>query len=128
MAKKSPHSICRWTFNAGKGGFVPGDMRPAWNSQNFTTVDMIELVAKTIRPRLPGHIELGIELHYDSEVDDRNAKAVAKALVNNGLYLAMVTPAHTATSRTAGSRRSTRESARLPKTWAGARWTSPMDR
>ncbi len=92
MAKKSPHSICRWTFNAGKGGFVPGDMRPAWNSQNFTTVDMIELVAKTIRPRLPGHIELGIELHYDSEVDDRNAKAVAKALVNNGLYLAMVTP------------------------------------
>ena len=21
---KSLHSICRWTFNAGKGGFVPG--------------------------------------------------------------------------------------------------------
>lgn len=92
MAKKSLHSICRWTFNAGKGGFVPGDMRPAWNSQSFTTVDMIELVAKTIRPRLPGHIELGIELHYDSEVDDKNVRAVAKALVNNGLYLAMVTP------------------------------------
>ena len=92
MAKKSLHSICRWTFNAGKGGFVPGDMRPAWNSQNFTTVDMIELTAKVIRPRLPGNIELGIELHYDAEVDDKNAKAVARALVNNGLYLAMITP------------------------------------
>jgi xylose isomerase len=28
MSQKSYHSICRWTFNAGKGGFVPGDMRP----------------------------------------------------------------------------------------------------
>jgi hypothetical protein len=26
MAKKSSHSICRWTFNPGKGGFVPADM------------------------------------------------------------------------------------------------------
>jgi xylose isomerase len=92
MAKKSLHSICRWTFNAGKGGFVPADMRPAWSSQTFTTVDMIELVAKQIRPRLPDNIELGIELHYDSEVNDKNARAVARALVNNGLYLAMITP------------------------------------
>ncbi|MBP8304005.1 MAG: xylose isomerase [Phycisphaerae bacterium] len=92
MAKKSLHSICRWTFNAGKGGFVPGDMRPAWSSDHFTTADMIELVAEKIRPRLPDHIELGIELHYDSEVDDKNARAVARALVNNGLYLAMITP------------------------------------
>jgi len=92
MAEKSLHSICRWTFNAGKGGFVPADMRPAWSSQKFTTVDMIELVARTIRPRLPDHIELGIELHYDSEVDDGSARAVADALRENGLYLAMITP------------------------------------
>ncbi len=30
MAEKSLHSICRWTFNPGKGGFVPADMRPEW--------------------------------------------------------------------------------------------------
>ena len=41
--EKSLHSICRWTFNAGKGGFVPSDMRPEWDSQKFTTVDMIKL-------------------------------------------------------------------------------------
>jgi xylose isomerase len=29
---KSLHSICRWTFNAGRGGFVSDDMRPEWNS------------------------------------------------------------------------------------------------
>jgi len=92
MAKTSLHSICRWTFNAGKGGFVPSDMRPEWDSASFTTVDMIELVAKKIRPRLPDHVELGIELHYDSEVNDENAEAVANALVDNGLYLAMITP------------------------------------
>ena len=28
MAGKSLHRICRWTFNPGKGGFVPGDLRP----------------------------------------------------------------------------------------------------
>jgi xylose isomerase len=40
---KSLHSICRWTFNAGKGGFVPDDMRPEWNSKNLNTVDIIKL-------------------------------------------------------------------------------------
>ena len=33
---KSLHSICRWTFNAGKGGFVPDDMRPEWNYKNLS--------------------------------------------------------------------------------------------
>jgi xylose isomerase len=92
MAKKSLHSICRWTFNAGKGGFVPGDIRPEWAGSRFGSPDMIELVAKKIRPRLPRNIELGIELHYDAEVDDKNAAAVADALVSNKLYLAMITP------------------------------------
>jgi len=92
MAKKSLHSICRWTFNAGKGGFVPADIRPVWAGGRFGTPEMIELVAKRIRPRLPKNVELGIEMHYDAEVDDNNAAAVADALVSNKLYLAMITP------------------------------------
>ncbi len=92
MAKKSLHSICRWTFNAGKGGFVPADIRPEWAGGRFGTPEMIELVAKNIRPRLPNSVELGIEMHYDAEVDDKNAAAVADALVSNKLYLAMITP------------------------------------
>ncbi len=95
MARESFHSICRWTFNPGKGGFVPGDMRPEWGG-SFRTPEMIELVAKRIRPRVPDHVVLGIEMHYDAEVDDANAAAVADALVGNKLYLAMITPgAHT---------------------------------
>ena len=95
MAGESLHSICRWTFNPGKGGFVPGDMRPEWGG-SFGTPEMIELVAKRIRPRIPDNVVLGIEMHYDAEVDDNNAAAVADALVSNKLYLAMITPgAHT---------------------------------
>jgi xylose isomerase len=95
MASESLHSICRWTFNPGKGGFVPGDMRPEWGG-SFGTPEMIELVAKRIRPRMPEHVVLGIEMHYDAEVNDANATAVADALVSNRLYLAMITPgAHT---------------------------------
>jgi xylose isomerase len=91
MARESLHSICRWTFNPGKGGFVPGDMRPEWGG-SFGTPEMIELVGKHIRPRMPRHVVLGIEMHYDAEVDDANATAVADALVSNKLYLAMITP------------------------------------
>jgi len=95
-AEKSLHSICRWTFNPGKGGFVPADMRPEWGGEDFGTPEMIKLVADKIRPRIPDNIVLGIEMHYDAEVDDKNAAAVADALVDNGLYLAMITPgAHT---------------------------------
>ncbi len=91
MAEKSLHSICRWTFNPGKGGFVPGDMRPEWG-KGFGTPEMIELVAKKIRPRMPKNVELGLEVHYDSEVDDKSAPAVADALVANKIHLAMLTP------------------------------------
>jgi len=70
-------------------------MRPEWGGR-FGTPEMIELVAKRLRPRLPEHVVLGIEMHYDAEVDDANAAAVADALVSNKLYLAMITPgAHT---------------------------------
>ncbi len=91
MAEKSLHSICRWTFNPGKGGFVPGDMRPEWGGK-FGTPEMVKLVADKIAPRIPDNVELGIEMHYDAEVDDDNAAAVADALVDSGLYLAMITP------------------------------------
>jgi xylose isomerase len=91
MARESLHSICRWTFNPGKGGFVPGDMRPEWGG-SFGTPEMIELTAKKIGPRVPSNVLLGIEMHYDAEVDDANAAAVADALVSNKLYLAMITP------------------------------------
>jgi len=91
MAEKSLHSICRWTFNPGKGGFVPGDQRPEWGGK-FRTPEMIKLVADKIRPRLPDNVELGIEMHYDSEVDEKTASDVANALVDSGLYLALITP------------------------------------
>jgi len=91
-AKKSLHSICRWTFNPGKGGFVPADMRPEWGGEKFGTAEMIKLVKKKIAPRLPDNVELGIEMHYDSEVDEKTAPQIADALVDSGLYLAMTTP------------------------------------
>jgi len=92
MAEKSLHSICRWTFNPGKGGFVPSDMRPEWGGDKFGSPEMIKLVAEKIKPKLPDNVELGIELHYDAEVDDRNGPAVCDAMVDCGLYLAMITP------------------------------------
>jgi len=86
------HSICRWTFNAGKGGFVPADMRPDWLGQGMSTVKMIELVRKKIAPRVPDNVVLGVEMHYDNEVGDRTADEIADALRANKLYLAMSTP------------------------------------
>ncbi len=92
--KKSYHSICRWTFNAGKGGFVPSDVRPSWG--DISTVDMIGIVDKHIKPRLPENISLGIELHYDSEISDTTASDIADAMEQADLHLAMITPgAHT---------------------------------
>ena len=44
------------------------------------------------RPRLPPHIELGVELHYDNEYNEDNAAAIADALRASDLSLAMVTP------------------------------------
>ncbi len=92
MPEKSLHSICRWTFNAGKGGFTPGNQRPDWFSHTLDTVGMIELVAKEIAPKLPDNIELGIELHYDTEVSEETAAEISDALVSNNMSLAMITP------------------------------------
>ncbi len=88
----SAHSICRWTFNAGKGGFTPGNVRPAWAADRFDTADFVRLVRRQIAPRLPEGIELGIELHYDTEIDEGNVAAVADAMGETGLPLAMITP------------------------------------
>jgi xylose isomerase len=89
---KSYHSICRWTFHAGKGGFVPAHIRPEWESKKFGTVEMIKLVKEKIAPRLPEHIVLGVELHYDNEVNENSVNEIAGALTDTGLYLAMITP------------------------------------
>lgn len=86
------HSVCRWTFNAGKGGFVPADARPGWSGENLPTQAVPGLVQKKVRPRLPDTIELGFELHYDAEVNEANAAAVVDAMGSAGLTLAMVTP------------------------------------
>ncbi len=90
--ERSLHSICRWTFHAGAGGFVPVDVIPEWRPDRLDTAGVVRLIAEEIRPRLPGHIELGLELHYDYEVNESNAEAVADALVANGIHLALITP------------------------------------
>jgi xylose isomerase len=92
MEKKSLHSVCRWTFNAGKGGFVPGDMRPEWSIENLNTVGMIRLVKDKIASRLPDNIELGIEIHYDTEFDEKIAPEISDALVDAEIFLAVATP------------------------------------
>ena len=89
---KSLHSICRWTFNAGKGGFVPGNMRPAWSSKKLSTADSIRFVKEKIAPKLPGNVKLGFEMHYDSEVNEATANEIADALNTTGIYLALITP------------------------------------
>jgi len=89
---ESLHSICRWTFNPGKGGFVPGDERPEWDYATLDTVGVVRLIAEKIRPRLPGHVVLGLEIHYDNEVDEKTAPETADALADAGMYLAMITP------------------------------------
>jgi xylose isomerase len=88
----SYHSICRWTFNPGKGGFLPKDSRPGWDSEILTTAGVVRLIKEKIRPRLPKHIQLGYEVHYDNEINERNAAEVADALVDAGIALAMITP------------------------------------
>jgi xylose isomerase len=84
--------LCRWTFHEGVGRFVPSGVRPTWDPDQFHTVDFIRLVQEAIVPRLPDHIELGVELHYDNEYDEENAADIADALEATDLSLAMVTP------------------------------------
>ena len=112
----SYHSVCRWTFHAGKGGFQPANIRPEWASEKFNTVDFIHLVAEKILPRLPSHIKLGVELHYDTEICDASAPEVADAMKACNLPLAMLTPgahSHFAYGGVASLDSKERESAQL---------------
>jgi xylose isomerase len=90
--KKSLHSVCRWTFHQGAGGFVPGNIRPDWNADTFTTADFVRLVKDKIQPKLPDYVELGVEMHYDNEYNEKTADDIADACISSGLYVAMVTP------------------------------------
>ncbi len=86
------HSLCRWTFNSGKGGFVPGNIRPSWSADRLPTQAIPRLIAQEIRPRLPDHIRLGFEVHYDYEISQENSPAVADAMGEYDVPLAMITP------------------------------------
>ncbi len=86
------HSLCRWTFNAGKGGFLPANVRPSWSASELDSAGVVRLIKKEIAPRLPEHIKLGYEVHYDTEVNEGNAQAIADALGETGMHLAMITP------------------------------------
>jgi len=92
MPKLSYHSICRWTFNAGKGGFLPANMRKEWDSDNLNTISVINLIKEKIKPRLPDDIHLGLELHYNNEVNEEIASEASDALRDAGMNLAMITP------------------------------------
>lgn len=83
-------SVCRWSFNPGKGGFVPGNVRPEY--RKMSPMEFAELVATRIIPRVPQNTRVGVAVHYDREVDEKTAENFAKALKNHGLALSMGTP------------------------------------
>lgn len=89
---RSFHSICRWTFHAGKGGFVPSDVRPEWDAARLDTAGVVRLVRERVQPRLPENVALGYEVHYDTEVNEANAGQVSDALAATGMHLALITP------------------------------------
>jgi xylose isomerase len=43
-------------------------------------------------PRLPANVVLGYEVHYNGEIDEKTAPAVADALLDAKMHLAMITP------------------------------------
>lgn len=88
----SHHSICRWTFHAGKGGFHPGSIRPDWTAEKLPTSAIPKLVDRKIRPRLPKGVALGFELHYDTEINEAMAQDVVAGMADANLHLAMITP------------------------------------
>jgi len=88
----SLHSICAWTFNAGKGGFTPANIRPSWEVDRFDTIAKIKFIKEKIIPRLPDYIQVGFEMHYDYEFNEDTAEAIADALAKAGIWLALTTP------------------------------------
>ena len=93
MAENSSlHSICAWTFHAGKGGFTPAHIRPSWEPPHFDTIAKINLIKEKIIPRLPRHIQIGFEMHYDYEFNEDTAEPIADTLLEAGMWLALTTP------------------------------------
>ena len=90
--RTSLHSVCAWTFHAGRGGFTPAHVRPSWEADRFDTIAKIRLVKEKILPRLPEHVEIGFEMHYDFEFNEETAGEIADALVEAGIPLALTTP------------------------------------
>lgn len=89
---ESLHSVCRWTFSAGKGGFVPANQRPDWGADKLSTAGVVKLIHASIAPRVPRHLVLGFELHYNGEINEDNVAEVVDAMGEAGIYLAMITP------------------------------------
>jgi xylose isomerase len=67
-------------------------MRPVWAGGKFSTADMVRLTKERVAPRMPEYVQLGIEVHYNTEIDEKTAEAVADAIQESGFYLAMITP------------------------------------
>jgi xylose isomerase len=88
--RKRYQSVCRWSFHPGKGGFVPDGIRPGF--AGLTTEGFVELVAGKVAPRLPANTKLGVAVHYDREVDEKNAEMLAKMLGEADLALSMLSP------------------------------------
>jgi xylose isomerase len=86
----SRHSICAWTFNhSGEAGFRPG-IRQKWSG--ISTPEVVNMAGTEIKKKLPSNIDIGFEVHYDNEINEKNAEATAEALKSQGMYLAMITP------------------------------------
>jgi xylose isomerase len=91
MKRKTRYqSVCRWSFHAGKGGFVPDGIRPGF--ARLTTEGFVELVARKVAPRVPENTRLGIAVHYDREVNEESAELFARRLRDANLALSMLSP------------------------------------
>lgn len=83
-------SVCRWSFHSGKGGFVPGMIRPEF--KDLTPEGFAMLVAEQIKPRVPKNTRLGVAVHYDKEVNEETAEGLVKVLNDNDIAVSMGTP------------------------------------
>jgi hypothetical protein len=86
MAKKSLHSICRWTFNAGKGGFLAADIEPQSAGDKLCSAEMIQFVQYSEADR-PDTLTLEVEAHYDGHVSDEIALQVLRTQIELGCRL-----------------------------------------
>jgi len=71
---------------------LPSNVRPAWSAEKLDSAEVVKLIAERIRPRLPSHIRLGFELHFDTEVNAQNASKLADVMGEHNIPLAMITP------------------------------------